>query len=155
MMTILRPMGSSDSLAVSALYASELPQCPGLSETILYEPSVYTLVACDGPRVIGAVSVARCDGEWRPGAAAGDDAEVLACVVSPDRRREGVGRALMTAAHTFARTTGASRISAQVLESPGAIHALLGELGWAPVGVEAQTYHDGRRAVRVSAEIGG
>lgn len=153
---ILRQMEPSDSLAVSALYAAELPQSPGLAEAILVEPSVFTLVACDGPRVVGAVSVARCDGEWQPGAqAGGDDAEVLACAVVPDHRRRGVGRALMTAAHTFARTSGAKRIEAQVLEEPVAIHALLGELGWVPVGVEKRTYPDGRRAVRVAAEIGG
>ncbi len=153
---ILRPIEPQDRSQVEALYGAELPQCPGLVDIILDEPSVFTLVAVVAEEVVGALSVALCSERWRPGAKLGGDlAEVLAIAVRPSMRRMGIGLRLMESAHAFADGSGAKRLEAQIREQPEAIHWLLAGLGWRPVEIEAETYADGQRAIRVAAEVGG
>lgn len=81
-----------------------------------------------------------------------DEAEILTVAVSPDERRQGLGRALTAAAAGFARDAGAESLFLEVgRDNPAAI-ALYEGLGFAQVGLR-RDYYDRGAAGRADALV--
>lgn len=106
------------------------------------------LVAVDGERVVGAVTVATRLGPWAEQAVAGE-AVVRMLVVAPEGRRAGAGEALMHAALDAARRDGCTLVRLSSQDDMTAAHRLYERLGftrvpsfdWSPVpGVELRGF---------------
>lgn len=77
---------------------------------------------------------------------AGGEAELLTLAVAPDRRREGIGRALLDAVVVHARTAGAQHLFLEVgIDNPPAC-ALYAASGFHEVGRRPGYYRRGERA---------
>ena len=63
-----------------------------------------------------------------------DEAEILTVGVDPERRRRGLGAALIGAARAEAASRGAARLHLEVAEDNFAARRLYAELGFEPVG---------------------
>lgn len=74
---------------------------------------------------------------------ASDEAEILTIGVRSDRRRRGIGGALLTAAQNEARSRGAVRLHLEVAEDNFAARKLYADLGFATVGRRAGYYARG------------
>lgn len=74
-----------------------------------------------------------------------DEAELLLLAVAPDRRREGFGRALLSAVADEARARGAVRLHLEMRDGNPALH-LYAAAGFGEVGRRARYYRgrDGR-----------
>lgn len=81
------------------------------------------IVALDGGRIIGTV-IAGWDG-WR--------CHLYRLAVGPDRRREGIGAALIAAAEQRFRLLGGTRVDAMVLDGNERAHRI-----WAAAGYRRQ-----------------
>jgi ribosomal protein S18 acetylase RimI-like enzyme len=109
---VLRSAEGADVPAVLAFWrvAAEDAQRPidtpgGLATLHLRDPDALIL-AVDGARILGTV-IAGWDG-WR--------CHLYRLAVAPGRRREGIGRALITAAEERFRILGGGRVDAMVLD---------------------------------------
>jgi ribosomal-protein-alanine N-acetyltransferase len=71
---------------------------------------------------------------------AGDEAEILTLAVTPDARRQGIGRALMVAAVQYAQGAGARTMFLEVAQSNVGAAALYGSLGFREVGRRKSYY---------------
>jgi ribosomal-protein-alanine N-acetyltransferase len=100
-------------------------QCLGL----LSLPDVWLSLAEDGERLLG-FTLSRL---------AFDEAELLLLAVDPDRRQEGVGRALIARAADAALTRGARRLLLEVREDNPALH-LYRRAAFDPIGRRAGYY---------------
>ncbi len=74
---------------------------------------------------------------------AADEAEILTLAVRPERRRKGVGRALVVSAAGHASSSGATRFFLEVGKSNVAALALYEKLGFAMIG-ERRGYYGER-----------
>lgn len=104
------------ALAAEGTSISDDPE--GVRTLIGRDPEAL-LLAVDGGRVVGTV-IAGFDG-WR--------CHLYRLAVAPDRRREGIGSALLDAAHRRFASLGGRRADAMVLE-----HNDLGQLAWKAAG---------------------
>ena len=103
----------------------------------LARPAAVLLGAWDGERCIGIAT----------GEVAVDDADVHLVVVAPDRRREGVGRALVLAlCHTLA-ALGAARVLLEVRGGNHAARGLYVRLGFTEIARRRSYYRDGDDAL--------
>ncbi len=84
---------------------------------------------------------------------AGDAAEVLTIAVRPERRRDGVGRALLTAGLDAARLGGAARLILDVSEANAPARALYGSLGFTEIARRKRYYADGADALVLEAGL--
>lgn len=82
-----------------------------------------------------------------------DELEISVVAVAPERRREGVGRALVRALAQVARERGAARAFLEVRAGNAAARALYQEAGFAETGRRARYYADGEDAVLMSATL--
>ncbi len=71
---------------------------------------------------------------------AADEAEILTIVVAPERRRNGVGRALVEAAEAVAREHGAATMFLEVATDNAPARAFYAALGFDPVGRRPRYY---------------
>ncbi|GAB2613855.1 N-acetyltransferase [Paractinoplanes abujensis] len=78
------------------------------------------IVALDGERIVGTV-IAGWDG-WR--------CHLYRLAVAPDRRREGIGAALVEAAERRFRALGGTRVDAMVLDGNERAHAIWAARGY-------------------------
>ena len=108
-----RPATSADVDAVLAFWerAAENADRPAdsagaVTRLVARDPDALLLVL-DGERIVGALIVG-----WD-----GRRSHLYRLAVDPDRRREGIGRALLDAAEQRLSAAGAGRIDAMVLES--------------------------------------
>ena len=107
--------------ATAAENASRPPDTPGaLAALHLRDPDAL-IVAVEGDRIVGTI-IAGWDG-WR--------CHLYRLAVDPQRRRNGIGRALIEAAENRIRALGGTRIDAMVLDDNPGAHAI-----WA-----ARDYH--------------
>lgn len=107
-----------------------------------YEPSLRdvgsragtatVLVALDGGRLVGAVTVATRLGPWAEQAVRGE-AVVRMLVVAPEGRRAGAGEALMRAALDAARDDGCTLVRLSSQDDMTAAHRLYARLGFTRV----------------------
>ena len=91
--------------------------------TLIERDPEALLLALDGDRVVGTV-IAGFDG-WR--------CHLYRLAVAPDRRREGIGSALLEAAHRRFAALGGRRADAMVLERNE-----LGRRAWSAAGYERE-----------------
>jgi ribosomal protein S18 acetylase RimI-like enzyme len=109
--------------ATAAENASRPPDTPAaLAALHLRDPDAL-IVALDGGRIVGTI-IAGWDG-WR--------CHLYRLAVAPDRRREGIGAALVSAAEERFRALGGTRVDAMVLDGNERAHAI-----WAAVGYRKQ-----------------
>ena len=103
--------------------ASRPPDTPAaLAALHLRDPSAL-IVAAEGDRIVGTI-IAGWDG-WR--------CHLYRLAVDPERRRKGIGAALIAAAEERIRSLGGTRIDAMVLDDNGQAHEI-----WAAHGYRRQ-----------------
>ena len=108
------------------------------------------LVAEDDGRIVGRLSIAR-----DPHPASNHVADV-GLMVARDRRRRGIGRALMEAAETWARANGIVKLELHVFPHNRPAIALYEKLGYREEGVRRRQYRRGRElldAVLMAKEL--
>ena len=112
-----------DFEAIQAQWASAVTAPPGAGYRVL--------VACDGPTVVGVVSVAPVPAaEDRPFDAPGG--AILALEVEPAHQRVGHGSRLLAAAVDTLRQDGADQVHTWVLDGDDARARFLGSAGLGP-----------------------
>ncbi len=138
-MITIRPAESYDHDAVLKIWgAAGLGQtAPDEWEALLRGPTSAILVAEDAGIVVGAV-VATYDG-WR--------AYIYHLAVSPDRRREGIGKRLMGEAEQYLVEAGARHVHVMVDGQQSDGFALVARIGYLP---EGDIVFTKRLAVRVA-----
>ncbi len=133
----LRPTSVMDVPLLSALHAAAFPPAERWGEAAL-----GTMLA-----MLGAFgSLAGEDGFVLARAAAGE-AEVLTLAVRPDRRRRGLGAALLADAALGAAARGADSLFLEVSERNAAARALYAAAGLVAVGRRRRYYADGADAL--------
>jgi ribosomal protein S18 acetylase RimI-like enzyme len=90
-----------------------------LASLHLRDPSAL-IVALDGDEIVGTI-IAGWDG-WR--------CHLYRLAVAPDRRRAGIGRALVTAAEDRFRALGGTRVDAMVLDDNEQAHRIWSAAGY-------------------------
>jgi ribosomal-protein-alanine N-acetyltransferase len=132
-MTTIRPMTSDDLGEVVALESANQPR-PWSEQVFVDELAapgrVYLVAVDDGLAGFGGLMVV------------GDEAHVTNLFVDPDRRRRGIGRALMVALAEAAVEAGARHLTLEVRKGNHAARSLYAGLGMAPVGVRPSYYGD-------------
>ncbi|WP_425410412.1 ribosomal protein S18-alanine N-acetyltransferase [Hyphococcus sp.] len=83
----------------------------------------------------------------------GEDAELLTIGVAPASRKAGLGRALLRAVITTARSGGAEKIYLEVDKKNEAALALYERAGFRAIGVRKSYYRDGRDATVMSCRL--
>lgn len=126
---ILRTAESGDVGAVLAFWrvaaedAHRPVDTPGALAALHLRDPEALILAVDGDEIVGSV-IAGWDG-WR--------SHLYRLAVRPSRRREGIGRALVTAAEERFHILGATRVDAMVLDDNAGAHG-----SWAAAGYERQ-----------------
>ncbi|MGB3553688.1 MAG: GNAT family N-acetyltransferase [Jannaschia sp.] len=82
-----------------------------------------------------------------------DEAELLTIAVSPDHRRRGLGRRLLTRFATEARACGAVAAFLEVAADNAAARALYAGCGWRAVG-QRTGYYEGIDAIAMRRDLG-
>lgn len=95
----------------------------------------------------GSFGVAEPRGGMLLARVAADEAEVLTLAVLPERRRQGLGRALLDAAMAEARRRGAVRLTLEVAVDNVAARRLYDSVGFVQVGRRSRYYADGGDAL--------
>ena len=141
----LRPACAADLPALARIAARSLVEPWGeasLAEELAREKT-SALVAVRTGRPIGFVLGWLVAGE----------AQVLAVAVSPDERRAGVGRALLSAYIRDMRESGATRLLLEVRAGNHAARRLYDGLGLAQEGRRAGYYGNGEDALLYGCEL--
>lgn len=132
--TLIREMGVGDLPSVVAVESEHQPRPWSMQvfqDELAAENRIY-LVAEDSGVVVGFGGLM----------VVGDEAHVTNLLVSAERRRGGLGRALMIALIESAITTGARHLTLEVRKENVAARALYSRLGLAPVGLRPRYYGD-------------
>jgi len=152
----VRPVRPDEHAAVADLTAavyrgegySSADYEPALRDVTSRVATATVLVALDGERVVGAVTVATRGGAWAEQSVAGE-AVIRMLAVAPDARGAGAGEALTRGALDVARADGAALVRLSSQEQMQAAHRLYERLGfsrtpsfdWSPVpGLHLRTY---------------
>jgi ribosomal protein S18 acetylase RimI-like enzyme len=122
----MRAAGAQDMAAVLAFWrvAAEdrhrPPDTAGAIATLHLRDPDGLILAVDGDKIVGTV-IAGWDG-WR--------CHLYRLAVLPGRRREGIARALITAAEDRFRILGGARVDAMVLDDNEQAHRIWVECGY-------------------------
>jgi ribosomal-protein-alanine N-acetyltransferase len=147
----LRPIATEDLDAVAAIHVSAFhgqgDDALSLARTSLHEelgrPWAHVWVACVDERAIGAFVA------W----VVADEVHVLDVATHPDRRRQGVGRALVNELLALARRQRALHMYLEVRRSNVAAIALYRGVGFAAVGVRARYYANDEDAIEMALAL--
>jgi ribosomal-protein-alanine N-acetyltransferase len=116
-----RVVNRTDASALAALHARSFAKPWSASEftDLLAQGEVFGMMDVEGFILIRI---------------AGGEAEVLTLAVTPERRRQGLGRSLLTAAQTLARSRGIEALFLEVAADNAAAVALYKGAGFEQVG---------------------
>jgi ribosomal protein S18 acetylase RimI-like enzyme len=126
---VLRAADSRELSAVLTFWtraaenASRPPDTPAALAALHLRDPFALIVAVEGDRIVGTI-IAGWDG-WR--------CHLYRLAVDPQRRRKGIGAALIAAAEDRIRTLGGTRIDAMVLDGNAEAHGI-----WAAHGYRRQ-----------------
>jgi ribosomal protein S18 acetylase RimI-like enzyme len=124
----LRPAVADDVPAVLAFWARAAENAdrpaddPDAVAAVIARDPDALILATDGPDLVGTV-IAGWDG-WR--------CHLYRLAVAPDRRRQGIGRLLVTAAEDRFRALGGTRADAMVLDGNVPAHGVWRANGYVP-----------------------
>jgi ribosomal protein S18 acetylase RimI-like enzyme len=108
-------------LAAEDTNRTDSDSTPALERLLDRDPGAL-LLACEGERIVGSL-IAGWDG-WR--------CHLYRFAVDPDRRRQGIGRALLAAAEQRFAALGGHRADAMVLADNAIAHPAWAASGYAP-----------------------
>ncbi len=147
LMTVeVRPLHAADIAEAAALEAAERaqPWSEGVfADELAGENRVY--LAADDGGLVGFGGIMVVD----------DEAHVTNLLVSPDRRRTGIGRRLMAGLVDAAISEGARHLTLEVRSRNHAARALYEMFGLAPVGMRKGYYGDDDALILWAHEIDG
>lgn len=136
-----RPDDRDAIASIEAAAASHPWSTDAIAATLALPTTIALVVEADG--VAGHLLAS----------AAVDEGEVLTVAVLPDRRRAGLGRALLRACSDRWRARGVHTAFLEVREDNDAARALYAAEGWRPVGARRGYYADGTNAVVYRREL--
>ena len=143
----LRDMGVEESARLAALHASAFPPAERWGEvairSMLEMRDAFGILAEDEGGEAGFILARAMVGE----------AEILTLAVQPERRREGVGAALLGAGAVAAAARGAEALFLEVSEWNAAARALYAAAGCTEVGRRKRYYADGSDALVLRLEL--
>lgn len=147
----LRDVGMEEAARLAVLHASAFPPPERWGEvairSMLEMRDSFGILAGDEAGEAGFILARAMAGE----------AEILTLAVRPERRREGVGAALLGAAAVAAAARGAEALFLEVSEWNAAARALYAAAGCIEVGRRKRYYTDGSDALvlRLGLAAGG
>jgi len=130
----IRPASLADVPALAELEQacfSDPWTAAGIRETIQYE-TARTFVAQESDRIVGYL-IARISGV---------EGEILDLAVLPERRRRGIGAALLNTTWNALQREGVKELYLEVRETNSAAIALYRQRGFRPVGVRPRYYRN-------------
>ena len=131
---MLRPFDpqTDDIATLAALHATSFTEAwsAAFIRDLFSGPGVFAFVQAEG------FILAR---------AAGGEAEILTLAVTPESRRQGIGRALVRKAASRAQELGAATLFLEVAKDNEGAQKLYSGLGFKPVGLR-KAYYDGKDA---------
>jgi ribosomal-protein-alanine N-acetyltransferase len=135
----IRLAGAVDAEAMAAIHGACFAKnwTAGELAQLVTAPGCLSLLASLSPERTQGLLIVR---------SAGDEAEILTLAVDPSRRRQGLARALLTAAIDALRKTGAKRLFLEVDEANEAARGLYQSLGAVAVGRRPRYYEHGADA---------
>lgn len=135
----IRLAGAVDAEAMAAIHGACFAKnwTAGELAQLVTAPGCLSLLASLSPERTQGVLIVR---------SAGDEAEILTLAVDPSRLRQGLARALLTAAIDALRKTGAKRLFLEVDEANEAARGLYQSLGAVAVGRRPRYYEHGADA---------
>ena len=143
----LRDLGVEESARLAVLHASAFPPAERWGEvairSMLDMRDAFGIVADDEGGEAGFILAGALGGE----------AEILTLAVRPERRREGVGAALLGAAAVAVAARGAEALFLEVSERNMEARALYAGAGCAEVGRRKRYYADGSDALVLRLEL--
>lgn len=138
---MIRALAPSDSPLLAALHAAALPPGEAWGEDafarLVALPGAVGVLAAEGAVPVGFVLARR----------AADEAEILAFAVLPERRRRGIGRALLDACLEVLAGQGVGRVFLEVAADNAGARALYGAAGFVSAGLRRDYYGAGRDAL--------
>jgi ribosomal-protein-alanine N-acetyltransferase len=142
---VITKAGPLHATALAAIHSRAFPSDEFWDERIiagqLSQPGVFGLLDKRGGMLLARM--------------AADEAEVLTVAVVPERRQQGVGAGLLTAAAQEARARGATRLFLEVSTRNPAARGLYQSLGFAQVGRRRAYYADGSDALVLRKDLTG
>lgn len=145
----LRDVGVEEAARLAVLHASAFPPAERWGEvairSMLEARDSFGILAGDESGEAGFVLARATVGE----------AEILTLAVRPERRREGVGAALLGAAAMAAAARGAEALFLEVSERNAAARALYAGAGCTEVGRRRRYYADGSDALVLRLDLTG
>ena len=141
----VRPAGLADAAILAGLHATSFERSWPASEMtqFLSGPGCLVLLASQAEAPKGMIIVR----------GTGDEAEILTLAVSPDSRRSGLARALLTAAIEALRSAGVRSLFLEVDESNRAAQSLYRSFGGMEAGIRRRYYESGANAVIFSLAL--
>jgi [ribosomal protein S18]-alanine N-acetyltransferase len=136
----IRLAGAVDAEAMAAIHGACFSKnwTAGELAQLVTAPGCLSLLASLSPeRTVQGLLIVR---------SAGDEAEILTLAVDPGQRRQGLARALLTAAIDALRKAGAKRLFLEVDEANEAARGLYQSLGAVAVGRRPRYYEHGADA---------
>ncbi len=141
--TMLTRAGPLHATALSAIHARAFSEDECWEERIiagqLSQPGVFGFLDIRGGMILARL--------------AADEAEVLTVAVVPERRQQGLGGSLVTAAAEEARRHGATTLFLEVSTRNPAARGLYQRLGFVQVGRRRGYYADGSDALTLSKAL--
>jgi ribosomal-protein-alanine N-acetyltransferase len=137
------PAGIAHAAALAAIHAASFPPDEqwdaAAIATQLGQPGVFALLHRSGGMVLARV--------------AADEAEILTIAVLPAMRQQGLGRALLLAAHARAAEAGARTVYLEVSPANTMAQAMYRRLGYTEIALRRRYYPDGSDAVVLACGI--
>lgn len=138
----VRPAGPGDAEAMAAIHEKSFPRGWSAGE-------MRTLLS--GKGATGVIDSA--GGGFALGCVVAGESEILSLAVDPDRRRAGLGRALLAALEAQCAAAGSARMVLDVSETNAAARALYAAAGYGEAARRKAYYADGADALILDKQL--